>query len=237
MTELEAEGVGETVGEAKWTALRELERRFPGLDKASVSFTVLFEGERGLLGVGQVPARVLARLEQAPRPSVPAAAEEPGSPAAQLREVLERVTTALGCPAEIVISEDEETLVGTLSGPRLGLFIGRHGQTIDAVQYVANAIVWRAQEERKDVIVDAAGYRERRRQSLQHLADRAAGQAHRSGEAVALEPMSSPERKVIHLHLQDRRGIETASEGTEPNRFVVIIPATHPRTGSPPASE
>ncbi|MEX0816811.1 MAG: RNA-binding cell elongation regulator Jag/EloR [Gaiellales bacterium] len=237
MTGLEAEGAGETVGEAKWTALRELERRFPGLDKSRVSFTVLSEGERGLLGVGQVPAQVLARLEEAPRPSVPAAAEEPGSPAAQLRDMLEKVSAALGCPAEIAISEDEETLVGTLSGPRLGLLIGRHGQTIDAVQYIANAIVWRAHEERKAVVVDAAGYRERRRQTLQQLADRVAGQAHRSGEAVALEPMSAPERKVVHMYLQDRAGVETASEGAEPNRYVVIIPATHPRTGSPPASE
>jgi spoIIIJ-associated protein len=226
MTELEAEGTGETVGEAKWTALRELERRFPGLDKAGVSFTVLSEGERGLLGVGQVPARVLARLEEAPRSAAPAATEEPGSPAAQLREVLEKVTAALGCPAEIAISEDEETLVGTVSGSRLGLFIGRHGQTIDAVQYVANAIVWRAHEERKAVVVDAAGYRERRRQSLHQLADRVAGQVQRSGEAVALEPMSSPERKVVHLYLEDRPGIETASEGTEPNRYVVIRPAS-----------
>jgi len=139
--------------------------------------------------------------------------------------MLEKVTAALGCPAEIAISEDEETLVGTLSGSRLGLLIGRHGQTIDAVQYLANAILWRAHEERKDVVVDAAGYRERRRQSLQQLADRVAGQAHRSGEAVALEPMSSPERKVVHLYLQDRAGVETASEGAEPNRYVVIRPA------------
>jgi len=237
MTDLEAEGTGETVGEAKWTALRELERRFPGLDKARVSFTVISEGERGLLGVGQVPARVLAHLEEAPRPSAPAAAEEPGSPAAQLREVLEKVTAALGCPGEIAISEDEETLLGTVSGPRLGLLIGRHGQTIDAVQYVASAIVWRAHEERKIVVVDAAGYRERRRQSLQQLADRAAGQVQRSGESVSLEPMSAPERKVVHVYLQDRAGVETASEGAEPNRYVVIIPATRPRTGSPPASE
>lgn len=224
MSELEAEGTGETLGEAKWTALRELEQRFPGLDKSSVSFTVLSEGERGLLGVGHVPARVLARLAEAPRSTAPAAAEEPGSPAAQLRELLERVTAALGCPAEIAISEDDDALVGTLSGPRLGLLIGRHGQTIDAVQYVANAILWRAHEQRKDVVVDAAGYRERRRASLQQLAERVAGQAERTGEAVSLEPMTSPERKVVHLYLQDRRGVETASEGAEPNRYVVIRP-------------
>jgi spoIIIJ-associated protein len=159
------------------------------------------------------------------RPGPRACARAPGGSAPFLGG-REKVTAALGCHAEIAISEDEETLVGTVSGARLGLLIGRHGQTIDAVQYVANAIVWRAHEERKAVIVDAAGYRERRRQSLQQLADRAAGQVQRSGEALALEPMSAPERKVVHLYLEDRPGIETASEGVEPNRYVVIRPAS-----------
>jgi spoIIIJ-associated protein len=224
MSELEVEASGETVGEAKWTALRELEQRFPGLDKSSVAFTVLSEGERGLLGVGHVPARVLARLTRAPRPASPPATEEPGSPAARLRELLERVTAALGSRAEIEITEDDDALVATLSGPRLGLLIGRHGQTIDALQYLANAIVWKGADSRKDVVVDAAGYRERRRQALQQLADRAAAQALRDGEPVTLEPMTAVERKVIHLFLHDRNDVETESEGADPNRCVVIRP-------------
>jgi spoIIIJ-associated protein len=140
MTELEheasdetvVESEGETVGEAKWTALRELERRFPGLDKASVRFTVLSEGERGLLGVGQVPARVIARVEEVPRPMTPAT-EAPGSPAAKLREVLEQVCGALGAPCRIDVTEDEETIYATLSGSDLGLVIGKRGHTIDAI--------------------------------------------------------------------------------------------------------
>ena len=221
-TSLQVEAEGETVGEAKWTAVRELERRFPGIDKANVRFVVLSEGERGLLGVGFTPARVIASVI-GPMAS-PAAAEEPGSPAALLRELLGRIAGALGAPVAITIREDDETMVATLTGPDLGLVIGKHGQTIDAIQYLANAILWRGAEDRKSVVVDAAGYRDRRRASLEQLADRAAGEARAAGRAVALEPMSAVERKIVHLHLQEREEVETASEGTEPNRYVVVSP-------------
>jgi spoIIIJ-associated protein len=226
----EVEAEGETVGEAKWTALRELERRFPGVDKSNVQFAVVSEGERGLLGVGHVPAKVIARLTSIPAPE---AVEEPGSPAARLRELLERITTELGVPVRITISEDEESIVARLSGPDLGPVIGRRGQTIDAIQYLANAYVWRAAGERKDVVIDAAGYRDRRRTSLEQTADRAAEEALRTREAVELEPMSSVERKIVHLYLQDRPGIETASDGNEPNRYVVVRPGGAAPAGSP----
>jgi spoIIIJ-associated protein len=221
-TEVETEG--ETVGEAKWTALRELERRFPGLDKGNVRFAVLSEGERGLLGVGFTPARVIASLERVPVAARPAD-EEPGSPAAELRSLVERVASALGAAVTIDIHEEDETLVAVLAGPDLGLVIGRRGQTIDAIQYLANAILWRGQEARKDVLVDAAGYRERRQASLEREAERAASEAVRTGEAVALEPMTAVERKIVHVYLHERAGVETASEGTEPNRHVVVRPA------------
>jgi spoIIIJ-associated protein len=219
------ESEGETVGEAKWTALRELERRFPGLDKAHVRFTVVSEGERGLLGIGQVPARVLARIEEAPRPAAPAS-EEPGSPAAKLREVLEQLCTALGAPCKIDIAENDEHISATLTGPDLGLVIGKRGHTIDAIQYLASAILWRASEsERKEVVVDAAGYRDRRRSSLADMADRAASDALQSGRAVSLEPMTAVERKIVHVHLAEREDVVTSSDGTEPNRRVVVSPA------------
>jgi spoIIIJ-associated protein len=222
-TPLSVEAEGETVGEAKWTALRELERRFPGLDKSSVRFAVVSEGERGLLGVGYAPARVIASVENAAAAAQPTD-EEPGSPAARLRELIERIAAALGAPVAVTISEDDESMTATLAGPDLGLVIGKHGKTIDAIQYLANAIVWRGYEERKSVVVDAAGYRERRRASLEQLADRAAGEASASRNDVPLEPMSAVERKIVHLHLQEREDIETTSEGTEPNRYVVVKP-------------
>ncbi len=219
------EAEGETVGEAKWVALRELERRFPGLDKASVQFTVLSEGERGLLGVGQVPARVIARVSEPP-PAAPPASEEPGTSAAKLRELLERVCAALGAPCRIAITEDEEAIHASLSGPDLGLVIGKRGHTIDAVQYLANAVLWRGSDEgRKEVVVDAAGYRERRREALEGLAERAASDAVQAQRPVALEPMTAVERKIVHVHLAERQDVVTSSDGTEPNRRVVVSPA------------
>jgi len=223
LPESTVEATGETVGEAKWSALRELERRFPGVDESNVRFTVLSEGERGLLGVGYAPAKVIAAL--AGPPPAPSASEEPGSSAALLRELLDRVTEALGCRCRVDIAEDEERLYATLFGSDLGLVIGKHGHTIDAVQYLANAIVWKGSEDRKEIVVDAAGYRERRRDSLTRVADRAAADALEGGRPIALEPMTAVERKIVHLHLAERQDIATSSEGTEPNRHVVVAPA------------
>jgi spoIIIJ-associated protein len=219
-----AEGTGETVGEAKWAALRELERRFPGLDKAAVRFDVVSEGERGLLGVGYAPARVIATLAGPAPPSPARAAEEPGSPAAQLRELLERICAALGVGANVSIAEAETGLVARLTGPDLGLVIGKRGQTIDAIQYLANVVLWREDEPRREVVVDAAGYRRRRETTLQRTAERAAREALQMGAPVLLEPMTASERKIVHLYLQARPGIATASEGEEPNRRVVVSP-------------
>ncbi len=220
---LRVEATGETVGEAKWHALRELEQLAPGLDKASVRFEVLSEGERGLLGVGYAPARVVATAE-ASAVAGPAAADE-SDLAASLRELLEKVTSAVGVRARIDVHEDEEAVTARLSGDDLGLLIGRHGQTIDAIQYLANVIAWREHgDDRKDVVVDAAGYRERRRETLETLAARTAERVKASGEPVELEPMSSIERRIVHLRLQDVVGVSTRSEGEEPYRYVVVDP-------------
>jgi spoIIIJ-associated protein len=113
----------------------------------------------------------------------------------------------------------------TCLGDDVALLIGRHGQTIDAVQYLANAIAHRRYgDERKEVTVDAAGYRERRRATLESLAVRTAQDVRVSGVRVELEPMTAVERKVVHLKLKEFAGVETASEGTEPNRYVVVLP-------------
>ena len=190
-----------------------------------MQFRILSEGERGLLGVGFAPARVIASLPEPPAAAAAPAAEEEGSAAAVLRELLERVTAALGAPVLVAIREDAESLVATLSGPDLGLVIGKRGQTIDAIQALANAIVRQGGEGGKDVIVDAAGYRDRRRVALEREADRAASEAVREGTPVALEPMTAVERKIVHLHLHGREDVETESEGTEPHRHVVVRPA------------
>jgi spoIIIJ-associated protein len=228
MTEtIQAEGAGETVGEAKWAALRELERLQPGLDKSSVRFQVLSEGERGLLGVGYKPARVLASVARddgaAPRAGTP---DPEGPVAARTREVLERIVEGIGVRCRIDLHEEEDTLVATCTGGNLGLLIGKHGQTIDAVQYLVNAAVSRAfPDDRKQVVVDASGYRARREATLAAIAHRSAERAVQFGGRVELEPMTAVERKVVHLALRDHPEVETTSEGTEPNRFVVVLPA------------
>jgi len=227
MTETETvqvEATGETVGEAKWAALRELERLRPGIDKAAVQFQVVSEGERGLLGVGYAPARVIASVEASAVSDEPEAVDE-SELAEEVRDVLEHILTAIGVSARIEIVEDDETVTASLVGRELGLVIGKHGQTIDAIQYLANAIVWRGRgDDRKAVVVDAAGYRARREASLSTLAKRSAERAVSSGRSVELEPMTAVERKVVHVQLKDVPGVVTRSEGTEPNRFVVIDP-------------
>jgi spoIIIJ-associated protein len=219
---LRVEATGETVGEAKWSALRELERLHPELDKSAVQFQVVSEGERGLLGVGYAPARVIASVDPA---AVAAPAEPESALAGQVREVLERITEGLSMRCRIRLDEDEEMITASLSGGNLGLLIGKHGQTIDAIQYLVNAIVWRKMpERRKEVVVDAAGYRERRRAALESLAVRSAEEALASRSPVTLEPMTAVERKIVHVRLKELDGVETSSEGTEPNRAVVITP-------------
>jgi len=228
------EATGETVGEARWAALHELERRYPALDRDLVEFAVVSEGQRGLLGVGYEPARVVAVLADEP----PTAAEPPVAPprepigpapddseaAGLVRELLGRVVHGLGIDADVEIEEASGRVTGTVTGGDLGLLIGRHGQTIDAIQYLANAVVHRRQAEPVEVVVDAEGYRERRQRALCGVADRAAAEAMRSGRPVALEPMTSVERKIVHLHLQEMDGVGTSSEGVEPNRHVIVLP-------------
>jgi spoIIIJ-associated protein len=220
--EVSVEATGETVGEAKWKALRDLEVAAPGLDKTTVRFQVVSEGERGLLGVGDTPARVIASVVVPDRPAQAEPVDD-SEPAARVRLLVERVAGALGIATRVDVVEDDEQIVVTCSGGELGLLIGKHGQTIDALQYVANAAVFRGGEG-KPVTVDAAGYRERRRQTLEGIAMRSAARAAR-GERVSLEPMTAVERKVVHERLKDVPGVETASEGTEPNRYVVVLPA------------
>ena len=225
---LTAEATGETVGEAKWAALRELERRHPGLDKAAVQFEVVAEGERGILGVGYQPARVLAHLPAEAAEAAAAvegAAEEGGGQTAEARALVSQIVEALGVDADVTARGEAGAIVVTCSGPDVGLLIGRHGQTIDAIQYLLNVISYRAYgDEKKDVVVDAAGYRARRQETLEALALRAAERVRESGEREELEPMTAVERKVVHLHLKDAAGVDTTSEGAEPNRYVVVVP-------------
>jgi spoIIIJ-associated protein len=147
--------------------------------------------------------------------------------AAQLaiRELLELVNDALGLEAEVVVRHEDETVTGALVGDDLGLFIGRHGQTIDAVQHLAQRMVFRGKPSELRIVIDAAGYRDRRATALRRQADEAADEALRYERAVALDAMVASERKLVHEHLRDRGDVETHSEGDEPERHLVVEPA------------
>ena len=217
---VQVEATGETVGEAKWAALRDLEQLLPGLDRDSVQFEVLSEGERGLLGVGYTPARVVAHA-----PVVEGSSEngERSEAAADAREFVRRIADAIGAGVTPTAVEREGVIVVTCTGEDLGLLIGKHGQTIDAIQYLANAVV-RAEGREHAIVVDAAGYRARRTASLEAVARRSAQRAAALNDRVELEPMTAIERKIVHEALKDDPDVQTASEGSEPNRYVVVLP-------------
>lgn len=144
--------------------------------------------------------------------------------ATRVRRMLEEIVEAVGVVADVEVSEDASGIVANLDGEDLGLLIGRHGQTIDAIQHLAYRIAYRGEEDRKRVTVDAAGYRDRRAALLQQDADEAVDEVLRTGEPVALDAMNAVERRVVHEYLRDRDGIETHSEGTEPDRYLVVSP-------------
>jgi spoIIIJ-associated protein len=214
--ELGAEGEGDSLGEAKWAAMKVLEPRFPGITADCVRFEVAEDP-----GPDR-PARVRAEVDlEAWR----AAAERiPDEPAERVRAVVARVVQALGLRASVDMDEDVDEIRATVNGDDLGLLIGKHGATIDAVQHLAFRAAFRGSDTRKQVTVDAAGYRERRQAALHRMADRAAAEAIRFRRAVELEPMRAAERKIVHTYLADRRDVETRSEGDEPDRRLVVSP-------------
>jgi spoIIIJ-associated protein len=216
------EATGETVGEAKWAALRELEQLVPGLERESVQFQVVSEGERGLLGVGFTPAHVIASAEAA-RTVPPVGSTAESEVVGQAREIVERIAAGIQADVSVSAREHEGGVTISCSGADVALFIGKHGQTIDAIQYLANAIA-RASGGQHEVIVDAAGYRARRTATLETLARRTAERASATGRRMPMEPMTPVERKIVHEALKEDPEVETASEGSEPNRFVVVFP-------------
>ncbi|MCW3040301.1 MAG: hypothetical protein JWM31_2206 [Solirubrobacterales bacterium] len=141
-------------------------------------------------------------------------------------DLLERVAGALGLTATVRVETVGEQLIGTLDGEDLGLFIGRHGQTIDAVQHLAQRIVHARTGELRRIVVDAEGYRGRRQEALERQAEQAATDAVRDGKPVALDAMTASERRLVHEYLRERGGVETHSEGEEPDRHLVVSPTS-----------
>ena len=148
----------------------------------------------------------------------------PTEPAERIEELLDRVLDATDLDGEVEVEEDEETLRANVDGEDLGLLIGRHGQTIDALEHLAARVAFHGEGARKRVVIDAAGYRARRAEILERQADRAVEAALQFARPVALDSMVASERRVVHEYLRDRHDVETYSEGEEPDRHLVIAP-------------
>src|SRR4051794_24092482 len=212
-----AEGQGTSLGEAKWSAIRALEPDFPGLEADDVDFEVLDEGDPDQ----DRPARVRATVDESRWEEDE---DLPDAPAERIREMLERVALGFGLRASVEIEESDEEIRATVNGEDLGILIGKHGATIDALQHLAGRFAYRGRADRKPLTIDAAGYRERREAALRRAADQAVSDALAYGRPVELEPMSSPERRIVHTYLRDRTDVQTHSEGDEPERRLVVSP-------------
>ena len=235
---------GKTEDEALAAALREL-----GLDRDDVSVEIVERAKSGFLGIGVVrveydapdeepveeapaapvsePQRAEKKAEKAAEPAAaPAVSTEPkytegvkADTERFLRGLLER----MGVKAEIEITDrDNGGILVNLSGPGMGAVIGRRGETLDAIQHLTNYAVNRGSDKRCHISVDAESYRAKREESLVHLAEKMAAKVVKYKRSMALEPMNSYERHVIHTALQNFEGVSTSSTGTEPNRRVVV---------------
>ena len=199
------EKTGKTVEEALEAALAEL-----GVDRDQVEYKVVEAPSKALFGLlGGREAKVEVVLKKV-------------NPVDTARAFLEKVTRAMGLAVSMSVSEDEDCITINLHGEDLGLLIGKHGQTLDALQYLMNLVAQRDARDRLRIVLDIEDYRKRRAETLEQLALRLADRAKRSGDRVVLEPMTPHERKIIHMSLQSDSRIETFSEGQEPFRRVVI---------------
>jgi spoIIIJ-associated protein len=217
------EADGTSVGGAKWAAMKQLERRFPGIDVEHVEFEVL-EERPASSDAEEGYARVAAHADVDAWREAEKEFQWPDEPAERVREIVRRTISYLGIRASVDIDETDEELSAKVSGPDLGLLIGKHGQTIDSLQFLCSQAAFRGGEDRKRVVLDAGGYRERREAMLHRQADRGVADAIRYGRAVELDSLGAAERKVVHLYLKDSVDVETHSEGDEPFRRVVITP-------------
>lgn len=218
--ERRAQGEGDTVGAAKWSAMKELERRFPGIAVEQVEFEVVEEGG----GEDGPPARVNAVADVAAWREREREFRWPDEPAERVREILKRLVAHLGLRGSVDVEERADEIYADVNGPELGLLIGKRGATLDAIQFICGQAAFRGAADRKRVTVDAAGYRERREAALRRQADRGVADALRYGRPVELDAMGSQERRVVHNYLKDRPEVETHSEGEDPFRRIVITP-------------
>lgn len=197
---------GKTVEEAVHKALEEL-----NTTEDQVHIQVIENPQKGLFGLfGGKPAIVEVELK-------PDAVLE-------AQNFLQELIHKMGIDAEVHKREEKGKIIFDLEGVSLGTLIGKRGQTLDSLQFLTNLVANRYSEGFVRIQLDAENYRDRRKQSLEQLAERLAQKAIATKQLVKLEPMNAFERKIIHSVLQDKKGIKTYSEGEEPRRYIVIAP-------------
>lgn len=199
----EIEVKGKTVDEAIFNGLKEL-----GLGIDQVEIEILHEGSKGLFGLGK---SALVKLTQKQ--------SRAGEVENFLNGLFERMNVTATCKAE----ENENAILGEISGDSTGMLIGRRGETLDALQYLTSLVINKGSQDYKRITLDTENYRSKREETLVRLANRLAGKVARTGRRVALEPMNPYERRILHATLQSNPDVETMSEGEEPNRRVIIV--------------
>jgi spoIIIJ-associated protein len=197
---------GQTVNEAVESALAQLNTK-----KDHVEITIIDEGKKGIFGIfGSRPAVVKVELKT--------------DPIEEAKEFLRNVAEKMGAPIEVEAIQEGKQVKLILSGEKIALLIGKRGQTLNSLQYLTQLVINRNSDQYLTVLLDAEDYRKRRNETLIQLAERLAQKAMKTGRDVALEPMPSYERKVIHTALAKNDRVKTYSDGVEPNRHVVISP-------------
>lgn len=198
---------GQTVEEAVESALAQLQT---SQDRTEVQ--ILDEGKKGLFGIfGSRPAIVKVTIKV--------------DPLEEAINYLKMISKEMGAPAEVEIKQEGKQVQLILTGEKIALLIGKRGQTLNSLQYLTQLVVNRRSDQFYTVLLDAEDYRKRRNDTLVQLAERLAQKALRTGQEVALEPMPSYERKVIHTALVKNRKVKTYSDGNDPHRHIVITPA------------
>lgn len=196
-----------TVDEAITNAIIKLE-----ITSDKIEYEVIEKGNKGLFGIfNSKPAKIKARRKLTIEDII--------------RAFLDDVFQAMDLEVKIniVYSSDEKTMDIELSGPEMGFLIGKRGQTLDSLQYLSSLVINRESEDYIRVKVDTENYRERRKETLEHLAKNIAYKVKRTKRSVSLEPMNPYERRVIHSALQYDKYVTTKSEGEEPYRHVVLL--------------
>ena len=179
-----------------------------GIAREQAQIEVLDEGRAGILGLGSRDAVVrVTGIETREDRAV---------------DFLTEVTEKMGAPAKVEAKMGDEAMNVELSGENMGMLIGHHGDTLDALQYLTSLVVNRGAEDYTRVVLDTEGYRDKRAKALAQLAERSAARAIRTGR-VALEPMNPYERRILHTTLQDHPRVTTYSEGEEPYRRVIVV--------------